>query len=103
MTVRLDLSYDGTDFHGYARQPDVPTVQGTLDAALSTLRFEGTVIELSWYGAATVPVQLGGPFHSQRLTIRSSQTTASKASPSWECSRRHLATGRLGIRNFSRN
>lgn len=44
-----------------------------LDATLSALRFEGTVIELSWYGDSTVPIHLGGPFHSQRLTIRSSQ------------------------------
>ena len=43
-----------------------------LAASLGALRFEGTVIELSWYGDRTVGVPLGGAFHSQRLTIRSS-------------------------------
>ena len=37
MTVRIDLSYDGTDFHGFARQPDVTTVEGTITAALQTI------------------------------------------------------------------
>ncbi len=31
---RLDLAYDGSHFHGYARQPGVRTVQGDLEAAL---------------------------------------------------------------------
>ena len=33
-TYRLDLAYDGSGFHGYARQPNVRTVQGELEAAL---------------------------------------------------------------------
>lgn len=33
--VRLDLAYDGAPFHGFARQPDLPTVQGELESALS--------------------------------------------------------------------
>lgn len=37
MRVRIDLAYDGTDFHGFARQRDVRTVQGKLEQALSTL------------------------------------------------------------------
>jgi threonine dehydrogenase-like Zn-dependent dehydrogenase len=44
-----------------------------LDLSLSLAGFEATVIELSWYGTARVSVGLGGAFHSQRLTLRSSQ------------------------------
>jgi tRNA pseudouridine38-40 synthase len=34
--VRLDLSYDGSAFHGWAAQPRLRTVQGELSAALAT-------------------------------------------------------------------
>ena len=37
MRIRMDLAYDGTDFHGWATQPGPRTVQGTLEAALATL------------------------------------------------------------------
>ncbi|MDO4257917.1 MAG: tRNA pseudouridine(38-40) synthase TruA [Actinomycetaceae bacterium] len=39
MTVRLrlDLSYDGTHFHGWAAQPDLRTVQGEIESALATI------------------------------------------------------------------
>ncbi|MCP4309530.1 MAG: tRNA pseudouridine(38-40) synthase TruA [bacterium] len=33
-TYRIDLAYDGTDFHGYAKQPNVRTVQGDFETAL---------------------------------------------------------------------
>jgi tRNA pseudouridine38-40 synthase len=35
--VRIDLSYDGSDFSGWAAQPGLRTVQGTLEAALATV------------------------------------------------------------------
>jgi tRNA pseudouridine38-40 synthase len=33
--LRLDLAYDGTAFHGWAAQPRLRTVQGTVEAALA--------------------------------------------------------------------
>ncbi|HPU13335.1 MAG TPA: tRNA pseudouridine(38-40) synthase TruA [Aeromicrobium sp.] len=41
MRMRINLAYDGTDFHGWAAQPGLRTVQGELQAAL------GTVLRLS--------------------------------------------------------
>ncbi len=44
-----------------------------LQEALRLLAPEGTVHELSWYGAQPVTVDLGGAFHSGRLGVRASQ------------------------------
>src|SRR6478735_10859340 len=36
-TIRLEISYDGTGFRGWAAQPGLRTVQGELTAALATI------------------------------------------------------------------
>lgn len=35
--IRIDLGYDGTDFKGWARQPDLRTVQGELESAIAAV------------------------------------------------------------------
>ncbi len=37
MRLRLDIGYDGTDFHGWAAQPGLRTVQAEIEAALGVL------------------------------------------------------------------
>ena len=37
MRLRIDLAYDGTDFHGWAAQPGLRTVEGELSSALTTV------------------------------------------------------------------
>lgn len=45
MRIRLDVSYDGTDFHGWAAQRELRTVQGELVSALETaLRVDGVEV-----------------------------------------------------------
>ena len=51
-----------------------------LATALNLAADEATILELSWYGAGTVPVPLGGAFHSRRLRLVSSQV--GKVAPS---------------------
>ena len=45
---------------------------------------------LSWFGDQTVPLPLGGAFHSKRLTIASSQVgrVAPSQRPRWDSRRR---------------
>jgi threonine dehydrogenase-like Zn-dependent dehydrogenase len=69
-----------------------------LATALGLAGFEATVLELSWFGAATVPLPLGEAFHQRRLTIRSSQvgSVATVQRPRWDHARRlRLALGLL--------
>lgn len=37
MRIRLDIAYDGTHFRGWARQPGLRTVQGTIEDALGRI------------------------------------------------------------------
>ena len=47
-TLKLTLAYDGTDYAGWQRQPDVPTIQALLEDSLQEI--EGRAVTV--YGAA---------------------------------------------------
>jgi threonine dehydrogenase-like Zn-dependent dehydrogenase len=60
-----------------------------LNRALELCRFEGKVIELSWYGTTPVSLALGGAFHSQRLQLICSQVgRVSPNKPGWSYTQR---------------
>jgi 2-desacetyl-2-hydroxyethyl bacteriochlorophyllide A dehydrogenase len=44
-----------------------------LATAIAAAGFEAKIVEMSWYGDGTIPVPLGGAFHSRRLQLISSQ------------------------------
>jgi threonine dehydrogenase-like Zn-dependent dehydrogenase len=61
-----------------------------LALAMHIAGFEATIVELSWYGTRSVTLPLGESFHSQRLTLKSSQvgTIAGARRARWNFRRR---------------
>jgi NADPH:quinone reductase-like Zn-dependent oxidoreductase len=68
-----------------------------LNTALELAGDEATVLEMSWYGDRIVSALLGGPFHSRRLRLLSSQvgSIAPSHRPRWSHHRRLAAA--LGL------
>lgn len=95
MRLRIDFSYDGTGYSGWAKQPHLVTVQGELDGALATiLRLEsiqstvagrtdagvhatGQVAHVDVDDSVDAPTLLrrlnsllkGGPLHVRNVTV----------------------------------
>jgi 2-desacetyl-2-hydroxyethyl bacteriochlorophyllide A dehydrogenase len=61
-----------------------------LASALAAAGLEARVVELSWFGTSEVQLALGGAFHAQRLSLRSSQVgrVPPKQAPRWSTRRR---------------
>lgn len=58
MRIRLDIAYDGTHFRGWAKQPTLRTVQGTLEAALA--RIVGSEVQFVVAGRTDAGVHAQG-------------------------------------------
>jgi tRNA pseudouridine38-40 synthase len=56
--IRLDIAYDGTHFRGWAKQPGLRTVQGTLEAALA--RIVGSDVQFVVAGRTDAGVHASG-------------------------------------------
>ncbi len=46
--IKLEISYDGTGYHGWQVQPDLPTIQGTLEKVASEI--EGAPVQVAGSG-----------------------------------------------------
>ncbi len=68
-----------------------------LNLALSLCAFEGQVVEISWFGDKPLAVDLGGAFHSQRLTLKASQVGAVAPSHRAEWDYRRRLTEALSL------
>ena len=46
--LRVTVAYDGTEFHGWQVQPELPTIQGTIEAVLTEI--EGAPVQITGSG-----------------------------------------------------
>jgi 2-desacetyl-2-hydroxyethyl bacteriochlorophyllide A dehydrogenase len=65
----------GTSFKGADLIFELSGNMGALDLAIEAAGFDARIVVGSWYGARSVPLDLGGRFHRNRLRLVSSQVS----------------------------
>ncbi|MGB9907744.1 MAG: tRNA pseudouridine(38-40) synthase TruA [Candidatus Saccharicenans sp.] len=75
--IKLTISYDGTDYHGWQRQPGRVTIQGKLEEAL--MRIVGEKISLQAAGRTDAGVHALGQVANFRANCRLSEAELQRA------------------------
>jgi len=75
--IRIVLSYDGTDYYGWQRQPRKKTIQGTVEDALA--RLAGKAVSLTGAGRTDAGVHARAQVANVKASLRLSDAELQKA------------------------
>ena len=75
--IRIVLSYDGTDYYGWQRQPRKKTIQGTVEDALA--RLAGKAVSLTGAGRTDAGVHARAQVANVKASLRLSDDELQKA------------------------